>query len=504
MQNKIGLLLFFFLLFFSKAFCQPKAFLHKSDSLYKALQQKQDAEEKAYALFRLSYLWSDYDTIRGFRYIEEAKLVLNDKAKQDYYKGLVAYYKASNYFARDNEKAKELYMEAEQLLEDIEGTKKKDALRHRSRAWNSYASLLQREYKAEKYMELLIQKIIPLSIQSGDTLLLGGNYSSVAMNLMNQLQFDKADEYYQKAIDLLKGRKDGYEEQLELFKLTARNALFSNDLKRAKEMLGEAEKIIEKIPYSTNVPYYHSVAGTYYAKINDLKNAQKHFARGIEIATELKDDNLISTIHFDEYQAYRANGNNKEAMKALLLTIPYIENAPSLSNKQMLYFHLAEMSEKLGKVPDALKWYKEYMTMTDSLYADDSRGRVMELEKKFELSEKEKELLQVKSEHQEQSLKLQKMQIVALSALLLLIVFLIIAFAWYKKQQNKKKRAQQKTTNIAARTESPETTSQNQSVQRNAGRRRTRARTIVQRLARRFGRDACQCENETFGSNRYY
>ena len=444
MQNKTGLLLIFFLLFFSKVYCQPDSFLRESDSLYNALQQKQDAEEKAYDLFQLSFLWSYYDTIKGFRYIEEAKLVLNDKAKQNYYKGLVAYYSGSNYFGRNNEKAKALYMNANQLFKGIEGAKKKKALYYRSRAWNGYASLLQHEDNDSLYMKLLVKKVIPLAKQSGDTLLLGNGYSNVAMNLMNQLQYDKADEYYQIAINLLKDREDGLSERFDLYLQTARNAMFNKQLERAREMLDEAEKILKKIPYSTNVPYYHSVAGTYYAKINDLKNAQKHFAKGIEIATELKDENLISTIHFDEYQAYRANGNYKEAKRALLLVVPFIEKQGHLSNKQMVYYHLAGVSENLGEFSEALKWFKDYMVITDSLYAGDSRGRILELEKKFKISEKEKELLRVKAENQEQSLKLQKMQIVALSALLLLIVFLIIAFAWYKKQQNKKKRAQQK------------------------------------------------------------
>ncbi|WP_432709743.1 hypothetical protein, partial [Pedobacter sp.] len=154
-----------------------------SDSVYRQLEPIKNQEEKAVALLNLSYFWSDHSIPKALHYIAEAKNLLGTKVQTGYYGGLIAFYTASVYFDKDPNKAKALYMEAERLLQKADQAHKLKAVHYRARSWGSYGALLQREDKANEYVNILLDKVIPLAAQTEDVTLLGNNYQHVAMNL---------------------------------------------------------------------------------------------------------------------------------------------------------------------------------------------------------------------------------------------------------------------------------------------------------------------------------
>ncbi|WP_437918797.1 tetratricopeptide repeat-containing sensor histidine kinase [Sphingobacterium sp. LRF_L2] len=435
----------YFLVLSTHAYGQTESQLsHYSDSLYKAAKQIGNREDKAVALLDLSFFWSDHDSSKAFHYIAEAENLLKEKRQAVYYQGLIAFYRASVYFDKEPNKAKDLYMEADRLLEDVKTDQIPKAYRYRARLWGSYGALLQREGKAHEYVEILLDKVIPLAQQAKDSTLLGNNYQNVAINLMNLQEYDKANQYYDKALDLLRNKNNASEEKLTLYVNAARNALYDKDYHRSKRMLDAAAFTATVVPNSAYMPNYHTVAGSYHAAMKNFAKAEEHFSEGLAFAKKINNDASIAALLYDQFKAYQQNKRQQEAKNKLLELLPYIEKSASFANKQMVYHDLATTATELNQYKEAIHWYEAYKDVSDSLFADHNRTYILELEQKYQNTEKEKELLQIKSQHQEQSIALQKSRTLTMVAIAVCILLFLIGFGWYYTQKNKKKILAQK------------------------------------------------------------
>lgn len=445
MSKTTRLLILYFLLIATRVHGQSEdRLLQHSDSLYRQLVQIENREDKAVALLDLSFFWSDHDTAKALHYISEAEDLLRTKIQTDYYRGLIAFYTASVYFDKDPNKAKDLYMEAERLLHHADSGHHLKAVRYRVRLWGSYGALLQREDKANEYVDILLDKVIPLAELTGDATLIGNNYQNVAMNLMNLQEYAKADQYYFKALTLLSEKENAAEERLTLYVNAARNALFLKDYDRSEILLDTATMIAHLIPNSMYVPMYHTVLGSYYAATKNFGKAHQHFYQGLLTAKRLKNDELTATVLYDQFKAYQQNKQYSEAKVKLLEVLPYIEKTSSLANKQMVYYHLATTTVALNQYQEAVKWYEAYIVVADSLLANKNRAQILELEQKYQTTEKEKELLKIKSQHQEQSFALQKNRSIAIISASLCILLLVLGLNWYRTQKSKKRLLEQK------------------------------------------------------------
>lgn len=427
------------------AFGQPADNIqHYSDSLYHRLRNIHDQEEKAKALFDLSFFWSDFDSIRALEYIDEAENILGKKGRSSYYQGLSFFYRAAIHFDKNPLKAKELYMLSEHQLAKSEPKDRSQALSHRARLWGSYGALLQREGKADEYVEILLNRVIPIATSINDSILMGNNYQNVAMALMNLKEYNKAERNYQKAWDLLQGRKDADEQLLTLSVNATRNALFLQDELKSRKFLKKAEMLAGLIPNSSYIPMYHTVAGSYWAGQQNMSKADMHFNYGLAAAKKQHNDDMIAAILFDQFTALQSIRQYQAAMDKLLAVLPYVQRNPSLRNKQMVYYNLAGTAVKLGQYRNAIKWYEAHKNLSDTLFLEKDKGRILELEKIYQTSEKENELLQAKSENQQHQLALQKTRMWVGILILTSIVLALLSFAWYVSLKNKKRLEVQK------------------------------------------------------------
>ena len=444
MSKTASLFILYFVLIATPVFCQSESSLIRySDSLYRELGRIENGEEKALALLDLSFFWSDHDTTRALHYISEAENLLENR-QTDYHEGVLTFYTASVYFDIDPNKAKDLYMEAESLLQHVDQAQQVKAAHYRARLWGNYGALLQREDRTNEYVDILLEKVIPLAERTGDTTLIGNNYQNLAMNLMNLQEYTKADLYYDKALSLLGKKENASEERLTLYVNAARNALFAKDYNRSANLLDTASVIADIIPNSTYTPMYHAVAGSHYAATENYEKAHKHFSEGLLAAKRLKNEALTATILYDQFKAYQQNGQYSQAKGKLLEVLPYIEQASSLANKQMVYYELATTTVALNQYEEAVKWYEAYKVVADKLFTNKNRAQILELEQKYQTTEKEKELLKIKSQHQQQTLALQKNRSIAIISASLCILLLLLGFIWYRSQKNKKGLLEQK------------------------------------------------------------
>ncbi|WP_185218038.1 sensor histidine kinase [Sphingobacterium mizutaii] len=445
MTQKLGLLLFYWLFFFTQGASQSKEELNQhSDTLFRKLQQIKNHEEKALALFDLSFFWSDYDTIKAFSLIRDAEKVLGKTGNSMYYRGIKNFYRAAVYFESDPDKAKQNYLEAEKFLIMVKAEKRTEASRYRARLWGSYGALLQREGKAHEYVEILLERAIPLAKDIRDSSLIGNNFQNVAMNLMNMGDYEKADEYYEKAMQFLKGKKEGLEVRFTLFINISRNALLYKNYNKSGEFLDSATLLAAQLPHSSYIPIYHSVSGSHWAATKNYEKAHAHFESGLAAAKILNNDDLVATLLFDQFETYKTSNQYRSAKKKLLEILPYVRQRSSLRNKQMIYYNLATTATELRQYQEAVQWYDSYKKVSDTLFTDKNQEYIHELEKKFQTAEKEKAFLKIRTENQKKQLSLQNTRMLAGLLLLTSIILGVASYIWYNALKSKKKLSAQK------------------------------------------------------------
>src|ERR1700743_1892693 len=169
-----------------------------TDSLETALKKAQSDSAKA----RVNYLLSDYwrlkDTLKSKQYLQRGKDLGNNNA---YIKALYYYFEGQLYFNFNANRAAHAFLNAETGLSCFDS---KEAYKFRANAWFNYGIMKKNEKGDAFFVDVTLNKAIPLMEKAGDTEKLAHLYSQLAVGLMNNSQFEKAGFYAGKAIDLLK------------------------------------------------------------------------------------------------------------------------------------------------------------------------------------------------------------------------------------------------------------------------------------------------------------
>lgn len=436
--------LFLFILWFNRlSFAQPAEHVRQyGDSLYREATSLKDGEKKAEALLELSFFWGDYDTVTALKYVAEANEVLGKRAEQEYYKGLSAFYRAAAHFELNPKLSKKLYMQAEDHLSRSKGHPQ--ATRFRVRLWGSYGALLQREGKAEEYVDVLLNKAIPMAKSISDSVLWGNNLQNVAMTMMNLQQYEKANRYYREALALLDGNAQSDEQRLILSVNAARNSVFQRDMQAARHFLDRAAEICARTPWSSAVPLYYTAEANYWERNGQLQKALDYLERGLALAKDLQSNDLVPNILYGQYETYKRANRLEEAKKALLQVLPYVEGKTLLRNKQTVYYNIAHLHRLMGDFKVATDWYEKFKIISDTVFAHASEQKILDLEHKYNTAERENELLSAKATNQEQELSLRRTQswlfVVGLACILLLMLLLL----WFISVRNRRRLGVQK------------------------------------------------------------
>ena len=409
-----------------------------SDSLLNVAMAEDSDSLRINHYLELSNFWSDRDTAEAFVYLRKARELM--PYGDGYYQGLLHFYTAGIFFDRQIEKGKEEYLKAEELLDEYSN---RAVFRLRARLWNNYGALLQRQDQEEKYIDILLNKAIPLAEKAEDSILVANNYQNVALILMNVGDYEKATSYYRRAIEYLSNFPLAQEEKLTVFVNAAKNAIFSREFTGAKNYLDSAEAYLQTIPHSLYAPAFYSTSGTYHRHQKQWKESLQNLDNGLQLATTYGDSRLASAILFERYLLYKET-KNLAAAKATLLESFKLDGLFSLSHNRRLHLkELAHVDSELGDYASAYRWLDEYVTLSDSVFEAGSQLKILELEEKYRSIEKENEILKLKNENQQQQLSLERNKLFLLLLISVLLIILLLVFLGWRIYKNKKRTIEQ-------------------------------------------------------------
>lgn len=247
-------------------------------------------------------------------------------------------------------------------------------------------------------------------------------------------RFNKVDitrEYYRKALGLYRDSISvmitlNNFGSLELDGGRADSAYFYLD-----KSLGISERLDSDYSYSI----YNNLA-LYYQGQGDYGEAYRYFTQSLSEVRRLgrveKEAEVLS--HLGEF--FLATGQIDSAFRYIGLSDDIAGKYNFRPVLMQNRFMSSQISESLGGKEDALRYYKEYSRLRDSVYNTDKFGEIYQMQRLYEISKSNRQIndLLVERRVKEKTILYQK-YILVISAVILLVICTILASMFIQKRK---------------------------------------------------------------------
>lgn len=424
----------------SPAQLQP-ANLQYTDSLNRIINGSSRDSLKAEAGFKLTDFWVDHDSAKAVLYLKKARtwskkypLLL---ARSYWYESLI-------YQDHDYAKAEKLLIHADSLLSKFNT---KGVYRLRSMVWHNYALIQQHKDDLKTTLDILINRVLPLSKKAGDKDFLGTEYISIGTIFTNLGQYEKATPYLQEGLNALKATSpDKYYLLINAYLTTAGNYYHLKNYSHTKKYLDLAKTILDKSEHVTTgypmtifwLDYYKSTT-RYFINTKHYSLALLDADKAIKLAEKLSDNYSLQEVIFEKYRILFKQKNFALAKKTLLQIIDQPEINTLATNKLKMAEALAEVNYANGDIKEAYNWIKKSKALSDSLNESKLKEDINALEIKYKNAENQKKIANLNKEKKQNALiiknnKTTNFLLIAASFFLLIsVILLYFYFRGYKK-----------------------------------------------------------------------
>ncbi|MEQ8470364.1 MAG: tetratricopeptide repeat protein [Marinoscillum sp.] len=265
------------------------------------------------------------------------------------------------------------------------------------------------------------------------------NYKSNIGLIHQELkQYQKAIEYHQSALDirdslnLKPGQVISYANLGVCFKRLKKWA-------EAEEAYLKAQKLAFEVG---NMRMYYSLndnLGSLYIDIKEYQKAIDVLLKALsrpEIVGKYPKSDLSTYSNLTA--AYTYQNKPQEALKYAKYGFEIVEKDSKLKVfAGTLYKHAAESHYLLGNMEDGRKLLEEFITINDSLFAQDHAQALADLEVKFKTEEKEAELAQAQAHLAQRELHIERQNLLIFGSIFAIVILLIIGSLLYRQQKLK-------------------------------------------------------------------
>lgn len=403
-----------------------------ADSLQLVLQKEKNDSVKAVVNLQLINYWLYKDTLQARKHLEQGKKL---SRKYPYLYGMSYYSEGLYYFNTNIEKSINAYLKADTILSKL---KTADAYKARSNLWNNIAVHKQRDDDDRAHVDILMNKAIPLAEKAKDTATMGFEYGAVGISFMNMSQYEKAIPYFNKAINVLKGKTAQQSRLVSAYGRAAENYIMLDRYPEARNVLDELKTVLNPYPDSEHHSLYYMAEGLYYHKLKSYDKALTYFDKGIQSANGPLKDYRIQEINFQKAKSLVAARKYQEAKQLLTQFLNDDEVMDFYGNRIDTYSGLAKTYAGLGDMGQAYHWQKEYSRLNDSINDSRLRHDINALEEKYDSSQKEKKIAQLEAENEISKLSAENNKLINWILIVVSLAFLVIilfSFSYYKKDK---------------------------------------------------------------------
>ncbi len=313
------------------------------DSLLRKLDTQKEDTNKLNSLIKIQNLFTEKQGDKKLAYMEQALQLakkLNQPAKQaQIYLDFGTYYT----FRSDFEKSLKYHLECAKVGEQM------NLPNYQIKGYLGVGQAFQRLDKHSPKARAYFKKAENVAISTKESSMLSNIYLQFAFNFYYENKFDSTLFYHFKALELAKKKQD--------FKLIA------------------------------NI--YNEIGLTYsQQKKTDL--ALKNFDLAIDIYQKLqKKPNIeLGYVYSDIGSTYTQLKNYKKALEAFKLSLAYTKEAKNVETEMEDYLYMSDLYGEIKDYKLQSQFLKKYYSIRDSLFDNDNKLQLVELENDYQLEKK--------------------------------------------------------------------------------------------------------------------
>lgn len=381
-----------------------------SESLDQQLQKASSKLEQATIYFESGDSIAIHDTSKAISLIRKGIAI---DQKDPFIAGVGYFYLGRVYMDFSRIKAELVFDSAIQFLNQV---RTPESYIYQSRTYANKAVMAQINGDNKTYISLFLEKAIPLAAKGGDSLRMADGYMNISLPFMNYGEYDKATLYLNKSAALFQRLAPNDLRCVDVYCHLAKIYLLLKNIPKAGEQLSKASRILQQDPQSMYAPYFHTIESMYLIQQKQWSAAEKTIEKGLSVAELQKNRFDIRQLLYQKSSLFNAQ-ENWTAAKEVLLKMYNEGYLDLITDKQQLFGDLAILESRLGHFKEAYEWKVKQSTISEEVYAQQTKTQIADLEAKYNFVQKEKELLLAQSKTEKQR---QLIWLIILSSILIL------------------------------------------------------------------------------------
>lgn len=401
---------------------------------------------KAYTALKLSHLYKREKDMGKMKYYLDQGIALSKG--NAFLEATTHYYTAFSMFGEPDMAAIESHLrQGDSLLTQFDHP---EANKVRGNSWVVLGVLEQMKGSEQAALNAYLNHALPLAQKSGDQFLIANVNKFIGIIFLNANEREKAADYLDRAMTFFEQASvEEYpnkpEAIVETTILIAENYVQLRELDKAKTHLDKAKRELEPYPGSNVYLFYYYPEGAYYDRLGMYENAINSYDKGIAMGGGNAENYYVNRMKYGKFESLM---KMKDYTAAIAVMEDLLKSPILLTLDKRVYMKkLADAYAQTGSFKDAYHWSEKYTAFRDSLYDAKYEANLIELEKKYEIAQKENEILVLEAEKQagEYAVKTAKLtsQLWAIGCMWLLVT---VAFLIYFLR-NSKKLTKQKVLN---------------------------------------------------------
>ena len=198
----------------------------------------------------------------------------------------------------------------------------------------------------------------------------------------------------------------------------------------------EVQEKFRELPVYSSI--LHNLGNIQKKRCNPLR-ALKYYQESLMVDLELEDKRRLSLTYYNIGQLFRDLHNVNDAEQNLLKSLKYSIKFNFKDIEKDIRLELSNLYENTGKFSDALKYYKDYVRMNDSIFTLEVHKQIMDLQTKYEADKKQQKIghMNLQQELQDAEIRKQRSDLTGAFIIIALTIGLTIITAFLYTKKNR-------------------------------------------------------------------
>ncbi len=200
----------------------------------------------------------------------------------------------------------------------------------------------------------------------------------------------------------------------------------------ARNFLFKSVELAEELGYRHGLDDCYINIGYTFLKENDFRIAEDYYKMALKISKDEDDNPGIAETLNSIAHIYYLEKHYKKALEIALQSLNVARGTNYLQGKKSNYQLLSQIYEAVDNTDLALKYFKLFSNIKDSLFSEGKYKAIKEIETKFETEKRKQQLVLLTEKNHVQLLKLSRRNRLFISSLIVVALIMVIGYILFR------------------------------------------------------------------------